>query len=67
MLSAESHLSLLDSVVCSAEGLCEGELCCLWHRRKVSALCFLYKIYHREDHSLNEYLQYFVATCNTRA
>ena len=25
--SAESHLSLLDSVVRSAEGLCEGELC----------------------------------------
>ena len=42
MLSAESHLNLLDGSVCSVERLCEGELCCLGHRRKVSALRFLY-------------------------
>ena len=34
---------LLDSIVRSAEELCEGELCCLGHRRKVSALCLLYE------------------------
>ena len=36
--SAESRLSLLNSVVSSAERLCDDELCCLSHRRKVSAL-----------------------------
>ena len=46
MSSTESHLGLLDSIVRSAERLCEDELCCLGHR-KVSALCLLYKIYHR--------------------
>ena len=35
MPSAKFHLSLLDSVVSNAEKLCEGEICCLWHRRKV--------------------------------
>ena len=29
MSSAESHLSLLDSVILRAKRLCEGELCCL--------------------------------------
>ena len=38
--SAESHLSLLDSVVRSAEGLGEGELCCLRQRgRSVLSVC----------------------------
>ena len=35
MSSAESHLSLLDSVVRSAEKLCEGDLCGLRHGRCV--------------------------------
>ena len=39
MLDTESHLGLLDSVIRSEERLCEGELCCLQHRRNVSALC----------------------------
>ena len=65
--SVESHLGLLDSIVRSAERLCEGKLCCLGHRRKVSALCFLYKIYHRVDRPMNEYLNNFVAACDTRA
>ena len=34
MSSAESHLSLLDRVVRSAERSYEGEICCLGHRRK---------------------------------
>ena len=40
----ESHLGLLDNVVRSVEKLCEGELCCLEHKRKISTLCLLYKI-----------------------
>ena len=35
MSSAESHLRLLDSVVRSAEMLCEGELCCLGTERRL--------------------------------
>ena len=62
MSSAESHLSLLDSVVRSAEMLCESERCCLGHSRKVTALCLLHKIHHRAKHPLH-----FVATRNTRA
>ena len=67
MSSAESYLNLLNSVVRSAERLGEGILCCLGHRRKVSALWLLYKIYHRAGHPMHEYLYYFVATRNTRA
>ena len=67
MSSAESHLGLLDSIVRSAERLCQGELCCLGHRRKISALCLLYEVHHRVDHPINEYLNHFVAGCNTRA
>ena len=66
MSSADSHLGLLNSIVHSAERLCEGELCCLEHRRKSSALCLLYKIYDREDHPRNKYLN-SVAALNTRA
>ena len=36
--SAESHLGLPDSVVRIEEKLCEGELCCLKHKRK-SCVC----------------------------
>ena len=56
MSSVEPHLSLLDSVVHSMERLCEGELCCLGHKMKVSALCLPYEIYPRADHPLPEYL-----------
>ena len=56
-----------NSTVCSTERLRdEGELCCLGHRRKVSILCSLYKIYHRVDLPLNDYLNRFVAARNTR-
>ena len=67
MSSAKSRLCMRDSIVHSAERLCEGELCCLGHRRKVSASCLLYEIYHRVDHPMNEYLNNFVAARNTRA
>ena len=66
MPSADSHLRLLDSSVHCAERLCEGELCSLGHRRKVSALYLLYKIYHRVDHLMNEYRKHLVAARNTR-
>ena len=67
MSSAESHLGLLDRIGRSVESLCEGELCCLGHRRKVSVLCLLYKIYHRVDHPMNEYLRNLVKARNTTA
>ena len=54
MSLGESQLGLLDGIVRSADKLCEGELYCLGHRRKVSALRLLYKIYYRVDHSMNE-------------
>ena len=66
-VSAESYLGLLDSAVCSAEWLYEGKLYCLGQRRKVSALCWLYKIYHRVDHLIHKYLHHLVAARNTRA
>ena len=53
---------------CSQCGkLFECEFCCLKHRRKVNALCLLYKIYHTVDHFMDEYLKHFVAVRNTRA
>ena len=67
MSSTESHLDLLDSIVRSAERLCECELCCLGRRRKTSTLCLLCKIYHRVNHPMNEYLKQFVAARNTSA
>ena len=67
MSSAESHLGLLDSIVRSAERSCEGVFCCLGHRRKVSALCFLYNIYRIGFNPMNEYLNHFVADRNAIA
>ena len=46
--------------------MCEGELCCLEHRRKVCALCLVCNMYHRVDHLLHEYLHYFVIALNAR-
>ena len=60
--SAESYLGLR-----SAERLCEGELCCVGHRRKISLLCLFHEIYHRANHLTHEYLHHFVAARNTRA
>ena len=36
----QSHLGLLDNVVCSAERLCEGELFLLWPQRLVLAIVY---------------------------
>ena len=60
MSQAESHFDLLDSVVRSAERLCESELCFLGHRKKTSALCLQYKIYNKADHSMHEYLHHLL-------
>ena len=57
----------LNSAVRSAERLCEGDLCCLGHRRIVSVLCLPCKIFHRADHPIHECLHHFVAAHNTRA
>ena len=65
--SVEGHLCLLDSIIRSAERLREGELCCLTHRRMVSALCLLYEIYQRMDHTMNGCLNNFVVARNARA
>ena len=65
--STESHLTLLDSVVRSAETLYEDGLCCLGHKKKVSALRLIYDIYHRVYNPLNGYLNHFVAARNARA
>ena len=67
MSSAESPLCLLENIVRSVERLCGGVFCCLGHRRKVSALRFLYKIYHRVEYPMNEHLNHFIAARNTRA
>ena len=64
--SAESHLSLIDSVVCSAERLCEGKLFRLGQRKRVSALRVLYESYHIADHLLHEYLHHLVVARNSR-
>ena len=61
VVSGESRLGMLDRIVRSAERLCEGELYCLARRGKISALCLLYELYHRVDHSMNGYLNSFVA------
>ena len=65
--SAESHLGLLDRVVSRAQGLCGVVLCDLKHRRKVSCLCMLYKIYNNPDHALRDYLVPMRRTRVTRA
>ena len=60
----ESHRK--NSIVSSAERLCEGEPCCLRHRRKVSTLGLLNEIYHRVQHPMNECLNHLVAARYTR-
>ena len=42
MSTAESHLALLESVVHSAESLCESDLCCIGDK-KVCGLRFIPK------------------------
>ena len=73
MSSTKSHSDFLDSIVRSAERLCEGELHRLRHRSKVSAFCLLHKTYHRVDHPINGHVYHFVTrillsfSCSRRA
>ena len=67
MSSAESLWGLLGSVVHSAVRSGEGELCCLGHKRKASALYLLHRLYHRVEHPTNEYLHHFIAARNAKA
>ena len=66
MLSAESYLGLLDSIVRSVERLCESELL-FGAQKERQCLVFSLLVYHRVDHSMNEYPNKFVAARNTRA
>ena len=54
--AAKTHLKLLDRVVRRAEALCRAGLCNLGHRRQVSCLCIMYKIYCNPNHALNDSL-----------
>ena len=50
---APCHLKLLDRVVRGASFICgDGDLCDLYHRRDVAALCMLYKIWSNSLHPL---------------
>ena len=54
--AAASHLKLLDRNVRACKFLIPDLNIDLWHRRSVSTLCMLYKIYHNSDHPLNREL-----------
>ena len=60
-------ISLLNGIVRHVEMLNKSKFCCLGYRRKVSALCLLYKIYHRVHHTMKQYPKPFVVARNTRA
>lgn len=48
------HLNLIDRVVRRADEMCDGVLDCdLRHRRDVSSLCMLYKVWQNESHPLH--------------
>ena len=51
--AAPSHLKLLDRNVRACQFLVPDLEIDLWHRRSVSSLCMLYKIFHNSDHPLN--------------
>ena len=50
--AADSHLRLLDKNLNAIKFLIPGLNVDLWHRRSVSSLCMLYKIYHNPKHPL---------------
>ena len=53
---ADSHLKLLDRVMSSVKFILPNINVDLWHRRKVSALCLLHKMYYSDKHSLHSSL-----------
>ena len=50
---ADSHLKLLDKVMSSIKFILPSIHVDLWHRRKVSSLCLLHKMYYNAKHPLN--------------
>ena len=57
--AADSHLKLLDRNVRSCQFMIPDLEIDLGHRRVVSSLCMLYKIYHNPRHPLNSELSDF--------
>ena len=55
--AADSYLKLLDKNLNSIKflipDLCENRGINLWHRRSISSLCMLYKIFHNPQHPLH--------------
>ena len=52
--AANSHLNLLDKNLRAIKFLIPDLNVDLWHRRAVSSLCILYKIFHTADHPLHQ-------------
>ena len=65
--AANSHLKLLDRNLNAIKYLIPDLNTNLWHRRSVSSLCMLHKIYHNVEHPLNSCLpNLYHAPRNTR-
>ena len=65
--SADSHLKLLDRVMTSIKFILPDINVDLWHRRKVSSLCLLHKMYYSNKHPLHSSLPPLAAFgCSTR-
>ena len=54
--AADSHLRLLDRTLNSCKFLIPGLDIDLWHRRSISSLCMLFKIFHNPLHPLHSSL-----------
>ena len=51
--AADCHLKLLDKNLRAIKFLIPGLNVDLWHRRKISSLCMLYKIFHNVGHPMH--------------
>ena len=51
--AADSHLKLLDNNLNAIKFLMPNLKTDLWHRRQISSLCLLHKIYHAPNHPLH--------------
>ena len=51
--AADSHLKLLDRNLNAIKFLIPDLRTNLWHRRSISSLCMLYKIYHNPEHPMH--------------
>ena len=54
--AADSHLRLLDRNLNACKVLIPDLIIDLWHRRSISSLCMLYKIFHNPEHPLHSEL-----------